>query len=308
MKMRVGLYIAALFAGLLGAAADTYLNVEYVMGSNGSMMDGPVITTIIIAIMSSMALVSGLVAWENKMRLVAVSCIFGLICSLAWSAPVSLSRIASAIDSGKQVTNSHNQKVDLLQQALDDTIKLRMQESKKGGCGKNCRALMTAETKIRNQLAAVGTVKDSNAGASQITHFIPWLDKKTVNAIIPVAAVGALLFLSNSLISVGFHGIMAYLSMPAPEPVKKASVKRKAKAKPRVKRKTTAPKRVPDVIDYHHPILETIAKEGEISIGALASAVGNSSPYVSTYTSELEDRGIVKREKKGRRTVVRMAS
>ena len=304
--LKVLLFICALVAGVAGFTADTYLNVEYVMGDKGTITDGPVLTTIIIAIMSSIALASAILAWTENQKAVAVLCFCGLCAAILWSAPVSLARIAQAIDSQKQTVGTHNQKVDLLKVALKETTALRMAESKKGGCGKNCRALIDKETTIRNQLIAAGTAKEMDAGSNQISYFIPWLEPKTVSMVIPVAAVLALTFLMNGLVAVGFHGVVK-MAKPKPKPVEKPVAK--AKPKRRRKRKPAAKRnRVPEKIDYSHPILETIAKSGEISIGDLASAVGNSHPYVSSYTSELEDRGVVERQKQGRKTIVRMAS
>jgi len=126
--------VLCILAGLAGYAADTYLNVEYVGFGN----TGPVITIIVLAVCSAISLTAASMAIKTEKYFVSVLCFVGFIAAVCWSAPVSLARISSSIDDKVTKVQSHVEKKSMLEKAYTEVKQLRQQESKKGGCGKNC--------------------------------------------------------------------------------------------------------------------------------------------------------------------------
>ena len=313
-------YLIILVLGLCGYFVDTYLNVEYVRGASGStdLTDGVVLTTIAIAAMSSIALASSVVSWHAGRRILAVLCLIGLVAATYWSSQVSLARIAQAIDYQTRSVASHNKKIELLEAKIADLTKKADEEGKRDYCGPICNGWIKDKNAAVDELARMGVAKERASGATQINYFFPSLSEKALTMGLPLAAVIALVLFMNSFVALGFGGIISILApkreekkQPVAEKQPKQPRRRRNRRKQKVQQEVKQPaptqtQKVPEVVDYTHPILTTIAKEGEISIGNLAQAVGNSHPYVSNYTSELERRGIVNRVKRGRRTIVSM--
>jgi hypothetical protein len=203
-------------AGMAGFVADTNLNVEYVKGEGD--WNGPAITVVVIAIMSSISLACATVAWNMKMRIIASMCLIGFAASVAFSSPVSYARILSSINAQQEGVGSHNQKVELLRKTHAETKALRVQESKKGGCGRNCKALMKREQELLDQIITAGVSKGKS------------LDD-TVAMTVPLAAVIALTCLMNGLFVFGFNGLVQLSTTTKTQtPQKKTTRRRKRRS------------------------------------------------------------------------------
>jgi DNA-binding transcriptional ArsR family regulator len=53
--------------------------------------------------------------------------------------------------------------------------------------------------------------------------------------------------------------------------------------------------------DKKDPIVKMVERLGEISLSDIAEKMEKSPPYVSTYVSDLERRGLIKKNRRGRR-------
>ena len=217
MLLKRSLFALAVVAGIAGFVADTVLNVEHVKG--GGDWNGPSITTIVIAVMSSLALTVTVLAWQTKRKLLASLCLIGFGASVAFSAPVSYARIQAAINTQQEATGAHNQKVDLLKQAHAETKALRISESKNGGCGRNCKALLAKEQELMDQIikAGVRSTKQLN---------------ETITMSVPIAAVVALICLMNGLFVFGLSSFIETMPKPRPAPKKRRARRKVRRKKP----------------------------------------------------------------------------
>jgi len=290
--MRKGLYLAfyamCILAGLSGYFADTYLNVEYV----GLQNTGPVITIIVIAFASAISMTAATMAFNAKKYVMAVLCSVGFVAAVCWSAPVSLSRISSSIDEKKVVTTNHMEKRKLLVSSLDEIKKLRVRESIKGGCGKNCRSLLEKENELVQQIANLGLPQESNGGEKRIAYAIPFLSAETVNMVVPISAVVALIFMMNGLLTFGVTSILDMLKKPE---VKEVVVEKEVPKSSNILQGSSI------IPANNDPIIKLIARDGEMTVSDVAEHMGKSLPYVSTYVSDLEKRGLITKNRVGRR-------
>ncbi len=227
MFLKSSLFVLAAMAGMAGFVADTNLNVEYVKGEGD--WNGPAITVVVIAIMSSISLACATVAWNMKMRIIASMCLIGFAASVAFSSPVSYARILSSINAQQEGVGSHNQKVELLRKTHAETKALRVQESKKGGCGRNCKALMKREQELLDQIITAGVSKGKS------------LDD-TVAMTVPLAAVIALTCLMNGLFVFGFNGLVQLSTTTKTQTPQKKTTRRR-KRRSTNKRKVTQNKK-----------------------------------------------------------------
>lgn len=220
MMLKRSLFVLAVVAGFAGFIADTMLNVEYVKG--GGEWNGPAITTVVIAIMASLALTVTVMAWTAGQKYIAGLCLIGFLGAVAFSAPVSYARITSAINAQQEGVGSHNQKVDLLKKAHAETKALRIEESRKGGCGRNCKALLEKERDLMNQIISAGVAKGK-------------ILDDTIAFSVPLAAVVALTCLMNGLFVFGMGSFIQSIQTVKPQPKR-----RKARRKVRRKKPATA--------------------------------------------------------------------
>lgn len=290
--MRKGLYLAfyamCILAGLAGYFADTYLNVEYV----GLQNTGPVITIIVIAFASAISMTAATMAFNAKKYVMAVLCSVGFVAAVCWSAPVSLSRISSSIDEKKVVTTNHMEKRKILISSLDEIKKLRALEAKKGGCGKNCRSLLEKENDLVQQIANLGLPQESNGGEKRIAYAIPFLSAETVNMVVPISAVVALILMMNGLLT---FGVTSILDMLKKQEVKEVVVEKEVLKSENVLEGSSI------IPANNDPIIKLIARDGQMTVSDVAEYTGKSLPYISTYVSDLEKRGLITKKRVGRR-------
>jgi len=279
--LHMALCLVAICAGLAGYVADTWLNVEFVSSDKSEL--GPVITTIVIAVCSALGLSVSSIAFKKKQYSTGILCAVGLVFAILWSAPVSISRISSAIDNQQDIIHSHNERVSRIQQAYNEVKKLRTEESKKGGCGKNCRSLLEKENDLFNQLVQSGSTKTANGGANRLAFVLPYMDAQTVTNLIPFTAVIALTCLMNGLLAFGVTGLM------------ECTQKKKVEIE------------VPSIQDSD-PCLRILKRNPNVSITQLAKLSGNSVPYVSLKMKDMQKKGLVQKARKGRNVRVSLVS
>jgi len=297
--------ILCVVAGISGYVADTYLNIEYVGGFSNV---GPVITIIVIAVCSAIALTASTMAFRTGKYLVSVLCFVGFVSAVCWSAPVSLSRIASSVDSKTVKRDSHIQKREMLQKAYEEVKNLRAQEAKKGGCGKNCQALVKREGQLLAEITNLGLPQDENSAGSRLAYVIPFLDAKTVEMVVPISAVISLTCLMNGLLVFGLTNLFDLFSGPKPI-VDKKNIFDGSKIIPE-KRSVDNVKLesknliLPNRNDKNDPILKYVESMGEVTLSDVAKQMDRSLPFVSTYVSDLERRGLLNKRRAGRRVFI----
>lgn len=289
-------YVLCIVAGLAGYFADTYLNLEHVGIGN----TGPAITIVVIAICSAISLTVASMAFKVGKYGIAILCSVGFLTAVIWSAPVSLSRISASIDAKQTKKDSHLEKRKLLQQALNDVKDMRLKESKKGGCGKNCQKLVDKEQQIMMELANLGLPQDENGASKRIAYAIPFIDAKTVEMIVPISAVIALTCLMNGLLTFGISSLL--------EMIKKPKQTEQIKAAQSVPKENIVKKdnimngeEILSSREKKDPVVKMVERLGEISLSDIAESMEKSPPYVSTYVSDLERRGLIKKNRRGRR-------
>jgi len=294
------LFSVAILAGLAGYIADTWLNIEFV--SAGGFEYGPVITTIVIAICSSLAITISVLSYKSGQYMISFCCVLGFIFAVLWSAPVSLSRISSALETAELQAKHKNAKLEMLKTSYEEIKVLRQKEGSRsnGGCGPNCRDLIEKELSVLNQIAALKGQHVVQAGASNIAFIVPGLSAETIQKLIPFSAVFALLFLMNGFLAFGVNGIMSVLDEV--DSRKKDVVVRTVSPG---ELKPYNPKS--DIADSD-PFIQLLKKKNRLSISELAELSGNNVPYVSLYISQLQKRGIVRKIRDGQKVRVSLIS
>jgi hypothetical protein len=288
-------YVLCIIAGLAGYFADTYLNLEHV----GIENTGPAITIVVIAICSAISLTVASMAFKVGKYAIATLCSIGFLTAVIWSAPVSLSRISASIDAKQTKKDSHLEKRKLLQQALNDVKEMRLKESKKGGCGKNCQKLVDKEQQIMMDLANLGLPQDENGASKRIAYAIPFIDAKTVEMIVPISAVIALTCLMNGLLTLGISSLLEMIKKP--NQTEQKTVQSVLKENVVKKDNIMNGEEILPSRDKKDPIVKMVERLGEISLSDIAEKMEKSPPYVSTYVSDLERRGLIKKNRRGRR-------
>jgi hypothetical protein len=295
--------VLCILAGLAGYAADTYLNVEYVGFDN----TGPVITIIVLAVCSAISLTAASMAIKTGKYFVSVLCSVGFVAAVCWSAPVSLSRISSSIDDKVTKVQSHVEKKSMLEKAYSEVTQLRQQESKKGGCGKNCRALFKREVDLLKEITSLGVPQETNGAGKRLAYAIPFLDAKTVEMVVPISAVVALTCLMNGLLVFGISSILTMFNQKSvmndiirktEEILKQDNVLDGNKIIP-IEKKRQA---------NNDPVVNLVEKEGEVSLSDVQKFMDRSAPFVSMYVSDLERRGLVKKSRNGRKVLLTLPS
>lgn len=288
-------YVLCIIAGLAGYFADTYLNLEHV----GIENTGPAITIVVIAICSAISLTVASMAFKVGKYAIATLCSIGFLTAVIWSAPVSLSRISASIDAKQTKKDSHLEKRKLLQQALNDVKEMRLKESKKGGCRKNCLGLVDKEHQIMMDLANLGLPQDENGASKRIAYAIPFIDAKTVEMIVPISAVIALTCLMNGLLTFGISSLLEMIKKP--NQTEQKTVQSVLKENVVKKDNIMNGEEILPSRDKKDPIVKMVERLGEISLSDIAEKMEKSPPYVSTYVSDLERRGLIKKNRRGRR-------
>lgn len=291
--------VLCVLAGLAGYAADTYLNVEYVGFDN----TGPVITIIVLAVCSAISLTAASMAIKTGNYFVSILCLIGFIAAVCWSAPVSLARISSSIDDKITKIQSHVEKKSMLEKAYTEVKQLRQQESKNGGCGKNCRALIQQESDLLMEITTLGVPQESNGAGKRIAYAIPFLDAKTVEMLVPIFAVVALTCLMNGLLVFGVSSILSIFNQKS----ELDSIVEKTEEI----LNTDNVKNMKDITPVKHqkqanidPVVKLVESRGEVSLSDVQKFMDRSAPFVSMYVSDLERRGLVKKSRSGRRVLL----
>jgi len=295
--------VLCILAGLAGYAADTYLNVEYVGFGN----TGPVITIIVLAVCSAISLTAASMAIKTGKYFVSVLCFVGFIAAVCWSAPVSLARISSSIDDKVTKVQSHVEKKSMLEKAYTEVKQLRQQESKKGGCGKNCRALIQREADLLKEITSLGVPQETNGAGKRIAYAIPFLDAKTVEMVVPISAVVALTCLMNGLLVFGVSSILTMFNhksqldniIKKTEEILKVDNVMDGKQIIPVKQQKQA---------NNDPVVTLVESKGEVSLSDVQKFMDRSAPFVSMYVSDLERRGLVKKSRNGRKVLLTLPS
>ena len=294
--LRMTLYLLCVLAGIAGYVSDTWLNVEFI-GSEADKF-GPVLTTIVIAFCSVLALSAASVAYVSKQYVITVLCSLGFVFSVLWSAPVSISRISAAIETQGAGVVDHNNKISLLRESYQEIKGLRIAESNNGGCKGRCLDLLDRETALVEKIALAGAEKKENVGADKIsTYVIPFVEANTVKDLMPFAAVFSLVFLMNGLLSFGVTGLISIADgiKAKKKTVEKVNV-------PVTKLEYTRP-RVTEEID---PIIKILSEKGTLTVTELANLSGNKVPFTSIYVKSLENRGLVSKSRKGKNVFVEL--
>ena len=284
-------YILCVLAGLAGFVADTWLNLEFV----GFKNTGPAITIVVITVCSAIALSAATVAIKFKKYFLSLMCFVGLVSSFFWHVPITLSRIAATMDHKSVLHDNHENKRKLLDRSYQETKKVREEESKKGGCKDNCQKLMLKEEAILKEMGDLGTSSKEDAAAKRIA-FVTSIPPETIEMVVPIFAVVALMCLMNGLLALGIYGLLD----------KKYKEEKHVINPNQVLNIRNDDMRRPNVVkgSENDPFVALVRESGAMSISDIASKTGKSLPYVSVYVSDLQRRGIFSKTKEGRKTYI----
>jgi DNA-binding transcriptional ArsR family regulator len=290
-------YILCVLCGLAGFAVDTYLNLEFVGFDN----HGPAATIIVITVCSAISLSAATIAFKFRKYILGFMCIIGFVTSFFWSVPVTLSRIASTIDHKSVLRDNHDVKKKALERSYEEVKKLREEESKKGGCKDNCQKLLDRESSILAEIGKHGTTKTEDPAARRIAYILPNVSAEAVEMWIPMFAVISLTCLMNGLLAIGVFGLLDRKYKDEKHvihPDKVLNIGNIELAKPSVSQVIRG--------SDNDPFVNIIRDNGKISISDIAHKSGKTLPYVSVYVSDLERKGIVSKNKEGRRTFIEL--